>query len=401
MAERTGTGPVKPPVIDLTARSSRPEADAEPEASPRVRPVWWLESANWPLLGSTALAGAILGTLLTYILASGLPLPSRPQALPPDLSGAVAAQASQLSQQQDALDALKASTTRTQVSLDATIAQLDSGLKDASAAIAALKAAIPPAQPAVDLAPIEAEIKTLRAEVDAIAAGAPGTDASSIAENLASLEAGVASLTTRLNGVDSTLTALRGDLDATRKTLDDHINSALPNEVGPALKLPLILSGLESAFANGRPFEAEIDTLGAVLPGFAIPPELKAAAPSGLSRPDVLMRTFEAAIPTMLAARPGANGDWVQAAGDWVKGILALRPAEEEQGSSPEAVVSRIEGSMGRRDYATAHQLVAQLPAAMQSAAAGVDADIALHAAADTLVSTLRAQALAAAETAK
>ena len=37
-------------------------------------------------------------------------------------------------------------------------------------------------------------------------------------------------------------------------TLSDHIDTALPNEVGPALKLPLILSGLESAFLTGKPF---------------------------------------------------------------------------------------------------------------------------------------------------
>ena len=61
--------------------------------------------------------------------------------------------------------------------------------------------------------------------------------------------------------------------------------------------------------------------------------------------------------------------------------------------------VSRLEGAMTRHDYAAASTLLAQLPAPMQQAAAPVAADIAAHAAADRLVTDLRARALSAAET--
>ncbi len=397
MAERAA-GPVKPPVIDLTARNPRPDAEPRPAAA-TPRPRFTLEGANWLLLGAAAAAGAVLGTLLTYIVATALPLPSRPQALPPEVTAAIAKSAGRLDALESGLGDLKASTTKTQVSLDATITQLDSDMTSLTKAIADARAAIPPAAAPVDLSPLETEIKTLKAEMDAIEAGASGTDANAIGQSLSSLEAGVASLTTRLSGVDTTLGVLRTDLDAARKALNDHISAALPNEVGPALKLPLILSGLESAFGNGRPYADELAALGRVLPDFAVPAELKAAAAAGLMRPDALLQKFEATLPDILAARGSGNGDWVENATDWVKGLLALRPAEEEAGDSPEAIASRLEGAMTRRDYAAATALLAQLPAPMQQAAAPVSGDIAAHAEADRLVTDLRARALSEAGT--
>jgi hypothetical protein len=261
--------------------------------------------------------------------------------------------------------------------------------------VADLKAAIP----AVDLGPLNEQIKTLKAQVDAMAAGASGGDAAAIAQNISDLQTAVASVTSRLGGVDQTLTALRTDLDAERKALADHINAALPKEVGPAMKLPLLLSGLESAFATGRPFAGELSALAVVMPDLSVPPELKNAAATGLSRPDALDLKFEATLPEILAARDHSSGDWAQNAVDWAKSLLAVRPASEEAGSDPEAVVSRLEGAMNRHDYAAAKALLAQLPTPMQQAAAPVAPDIDAHAAADQLVVDLRSKGLAAAET--
>src|SRR3569623_104475 len=286
MADRS-PGPVKPPVIDLTARTAgRSEAESKPApetatAPPRAeasRPMVSLEGANWPLLGGATVAGAVLGTILTYILANALPLPTRQ---PTDLSGIVKTQSEQIAGLTDQLGKLQASTTAlqdssktTEDSLTATIAKLDSRLSAANKSIDDLKASIPAAQPAIDLTPLETELKTLKAQVDAIAAGASGADAGAIAQSLNDLSTNHASLTTRINGVDQTITALRTDLDTARKTLSDHINAALPNEVGPAMKLPLILSGLESALETGRPFQEELTALASVLPELSFPDAL-------------------------------------------------------------------------------------------------------------------------------
>ncbi len=400
MAERS-TGPVKPPVIDLTARNTnaRPEerpADAAP-TQPRAEADG--TGTNWPLLGGVAAAGAVLGTVLTYLLANALPLPTRGPDLP-DLSPQVTAQGEKLDALAGTVSALQDTTTRTQVSLDATIAQLDTGLTGLNQAVEDVRAAIPEIPAPVDLEPIENQLRTLRAQVDAIAAGASGADAGAIAESIASLETGIASVTTRLNGVDSTVASLRTDLDAARQSLSAHIESALPNEVGPALKLPLILSGLEGAFATGRPFQPELDTLRTVLPDFAVPDALSTAAATGLVRPDTLLQRFEAVLPDILAARDTSNDDWVQGALDWTKGMLALRPAEEMEGDSPEAIVSRLEAAMERRDYVAARSLIDALPQPMKDKAALVSADVRAHAAATTLIADLRARALTTATTA-
>ena len=399
MADRS-TGPVKPPVIDLTARNAnarpeeRPAAPETPPPGTRERtPRLEVGAANWPLLGGVAVGGAVLGTILTYLLANALPLPSNGPAVP-DLTPELTAQGEKLDALSGAVTSIQQTSTRTQVSLDATIAQLDAGLAAVNQSIADVAASIPEPSAPVDLAPLETQLRTLKAQVDAIAAGASGADAGVIAESIASLETGISSLTTRLNGVDATVSSLRTDLDAARTALSQHIDAALPNEVGPALKLPLILSGLEGAFATGKPFQQELDALHVVLPDFAIPATLTASAATGLIRPDTLYARFETALPDILGARDTTNADWTQSAVDWAKSLLALRPADEIDGDSPEAIVSRLEGAMERRDYSGALALIDALPPAMRAEATLVSADIRTHAEADKLVADLRARAL-------
>jgi hypothetical protein len=392
MADRS-TGPVTPPVIDLTARSGgRPEAEIPHPADDTHRPDGpSRRRRDWVLLGGVALFGAVLGTALTYGVATLLPLPERV----PDLSGALTAETQRLDSLTADLAALKTTGTKTQVSLDATIAQLDATQTGFDTAVAQLKAAAPAP---VDLAPIESDIKSLKAQLEAVAAGASGADSGAIAKNLTDLETGVTNLTTRLNGVEAAMSSLRTDLDTARKSLADHVNAAGAGETGPALKLPLILSGLESAFAAGKPFATELTALEAVLPGTPLPDALRAAAKTGLSRPDRLLQDFDAALPAMLAARSSSATDWTEGVADWTRSLLALRPATEREGKDPEAVVSRLEAAMTRRDYAAATSLFTSLPPPMQAAAGPVAADIAAHAAADQLVTDLRNRALATAE---
>ena len=188
------------------------------------------------------------------------------------------------------------------------------------------------------------------------------------------------------------------DLDAARKALNDHISAALPNEVGPALKLPLILSGLESAFASGKPFDKELASAqdGGTRSSVDVPPA--AAAPAGLSRlDDALMQQFEAVMPDILAAR---DNEWrrlvhaTRAIGP--SRLLPLRPASRPRagdgpGSLPSPTAARS-GDGPRRDYAAAAALISwHCSAKMQAAAAPVAADIATAAAAaDKLVTDLR-----------
>lgn len=414
MAERK-SGPVKPPVIDLVAREASekpkettasapaPEASAPPPPPPpKPDPERWRlpGDVDWRLLVGVAVTGAVLGTILTYLLASLVALPS-PEPRTPDLTPQLADQQAQLAGFETRLGGLEGSAAKTQISLDATIAQLDAGLAELRKSIEEVRASIPEAAEPVDLSAIETELRALGTRVDAIAAGASGADVGAITTSLATLESGLANFSARIDGVDGRLAAidgtvasLRADLNAARKQLSDHISTAAPTETGPALKLPLILSGLESAFASGKPFALELESLGTVLPGLAVPDALRAAAGNGISHPDTLAERFEAALPDILAAQPGGQGSWTDNALNWVQGLLALRPADEMAGDTPVAIVTRLEAAMDRQDYAAARTLLASLPAPMVSAAGDVATDIGLHADAEALIVALRGTAL-------
>ncbi len=453
MAERK-PGPVKPPVIEGVARPAPakpdpvpeaptpeiqaetvvpPSAKVEPKPAPRPEPAKPEPAkpepprsppntginkpsgpppsfarrppepeTSWTLLGGVAVAGAILGTILTYLVGNIVSLPSRVQQIA-DPAPQLVAQDERLDSVEQQLASLQASASKTQQSLDATLVQLDTGLADLRKSIADVRGAIP-APVTVDLSGIESDLKTLKSRVDALSAGVSGGDADAITQSLSAIDANIAALTTRLDGVDgrltavdATATALRTDLEAARKLLNDHIASALPNEVGPQLKLPLILSGLETAFASGKPFALELQSLGTVLPDLVVSERLTLAAPTGLIRPDALEQKFTELLPEILSARSGSKGNWADDALDWLKSILALRPASETEGDTAEAIASRLEGAMDRHDYQAASALLAALPAEMRSAAGTLGADIAAHADADTLVADLRARALAVA----
>ena len=161
------------------------------------------------------------------------------------------------------------------------------------------------------------------------------------------------------------------------------------------MKLPLVVSGLETAFAAGRAYTAELDSLRALLPNLAVPEPVATAAETGLQRPDAIAVDFRTAVPAILAGRTAqSTGDWGKDAIEWAKALLALRPAGEMEGNSPEAIVSRLEAAVERHDFVAA-ALLDSLPEPMQAAAGDVATSIRTHASADGFIAGLRAQALA------
>ncbi len=372
--------------------SWEPESHAAPPEPPK--PAVPPPAMQWGPLAGAAIAGAVLGTALTFALASVVRLPS-PVAPIADPTPVLTSQAAEIAALTDRLQAIEGSTTRTQVSLDATITQLDAGLNELRQSLADVKAAIP-APVSVDLSGIEAELKTLKARIDGIAAGASTTDADAMAQHIAAIEGDLSGLKDTISGYATTLGTLQSGIDANKAALAAHIAAAAPSEIGPALKLPLLLSGLESAFAGGHSFVTELASLKDVLPELEIAPALQNAAAGGLLRPDALDAEFQAVLPDMLGQRgSGSTGDWAQDAINWGKALLALRPIAEVDGNTPDAIVSRLEGAMTRRDYVAADALMQQLPPGMQEAAGNVPAELGAHAAADSLIAELRARALA------
>ncbi|WP_423065911.1 COG4223 family protein [Devosia sp. CN2-171] len=425
MAQRK-SGPVKPPVIDLKAREAEPaasttEARAEEavteaaqeaaaevsEAAPAEEPARTPPplprpqarlAMPWSAISIAAVGGALLGAGLVYALGNWLPLPNKVPVIA-DPAIRLDAQDASLGTIDGRLVALEEQTRRTQVSLDATIAQLDAGLNEVRRQIAVL----PEAAPATDLAPIEAQLESLSDRVTAIGAGASSADATALAQTITTIEAGIAELRTevtdnegKVTAIEGSIAALQSDVAALKSALSTANQGSGTADIGPAVRLPLVVSGLESAAINGRPYAAELDSLRVLLPDLAIPPEIAASAEAGLPRADTVAARFSAAVPDILAGRSATGtGDIGADALEWMKGLLALRPSGEIAGDTPEAIVSQLEAAVGRRDFATAAQLLGALPPAMQAGAGTAGADIVKLATADKFLTDLRARALA------
>jgi len=421
MAERK-SGPVKPPVIELTAREAEkpaaattargkaaeaadatateaPAAAEEPvrPAPPPPRPQARL-AMPWSAISIAAVVGALLGAGLVYGLGNWLPLPNQ-RPVVADPAARLDATDSSLNEIKTRLGAIEEQSKRTQVSLDATITQLDGGLNEVRQTIAALPAGAEP----VDLAPLETQLKGLEDQVTAIGAGASSADAAALAGTISSIETGIAELRTQLTALDqrvaatdSAISGLKGDVSATQTAISTQNQTIAGDDIGPAVRLPLMVSGLETAIANGRPFAAELVGLKGLLPDLVVPGPVEASATEGLPRPDAVVAQFTAAVPNVLAGRAAVStGDMGEDALEWMKGLLALRPVGEVTGDTPEAVVSRLEAAVGRHDFKAAGELLAQLPPAMQAGAGTAGADIAKLAAAEDFVTELRNRALA------
>ena len=373
---------------------------AEAPIPPPPRPPARL-AMPWSAISVAAVVGAILGAGLTYLAANWIALPQQepPFADPAPALEELAATAENLAAR---LAAVEETARTTRVSLDATLAQFDATSTELRQQLADVAASIPEPQN-IDLTAIENDLAALDGRVAAIAAGASSEDAAALAQNLAGMERTLAALSDRLDGFeasvatgDSRIADLANQLEEARAAIAAQTRTLGGADIGPAVKLPLIVSGLEAAFATGRPYGAVLDGLIALLPDLEVPRIIAAEAATGLARPDAIVARFEAALPDIIAGRTrDSSGDLAQDALEWAKALLALRPAEEIEGDTPEAVISRLEAAMERRDFVAAATELAQLPPAMQEAAGDVGADIAAHAQAETFIIRLRTEALA------
>ena len=386
-ASDTKSGPVKPPVLDLKARPAggdtpRPETVAAEAAKPKPaeKPAAPAVAPSRGFAYGPAVLGGVLGLAAAYGLAFFGLWPTTPAAPP--------AADPRLANFATAIPELETVTQTTQSEL-AALNQRVGALESAEPAAATASTAAP-----VDLSAVEADIAALGTRIDDLAA-TPAPEADTGA--LDTLRADFAALGTRLDE----LAARVGTAEAGLRTLDTTVTetsatlAGQPSDIGAVLQLPLILSGFETAFATGRPYETELAALRAAAPDADIPTAIANAAATGLTRPDAIARRFETVLPAMLAGRPAKpDAQWQDGALDWFASVIALRPTGEIEGDTPEAIMSRLVGAMERRDFASAETLLASLPEPMQAAAEDVPDLIASQAEAARFLETLRTQAL-------
>lgn len=392
------TGPVKPPVLDLKARetsAAKPEPVAETKPEPKLDAKTAAAKeppmrAKPPEADSTgrgfgfgpALLGGVLGLAAAYGLAWFGLWPTTPAPTP--------AADPRLAQLATAVPELETVTQTTQSEL-AALNQRIGALETAPAAAASPAAAA--AEPA-DLSGVEADIAALTTRIDTLAATpAPAADTGAteaLRTELAALGTRLDEVAARLGTAEAGLRTLDTTMTETTATLADQ-----PSDIGAVLQLPLILSGFETAFATGRPFATELGALRAAVPDAEIPTPIANKAEAGLVRPDIIASRFATVLPAMLAGRPAnADAQWQDGALDWFRSAIALRPTGEIEGDTPEALMSRLEGAIARRDFVTAETLLADLPAPMLAAGEDVPALVTEQAEAARFLDALRASAL-------
>lgn len=404
------SGPVKPPVIDLSARESegadKPEVGARPEADTKAAPTNDTASraraeekprvaaeppANRSSGGTLALGilgGGVLGLAAAYGLATAGLWPAPPAD--PRLNDLA-----QMRQMLADLPELQARVDEASSSLGAVSGRVDT-LETALADVQAAEAAPGGETTAADgggSAALAEEIAALEARIDELAgsAGATGTeDLAALQGALDTLATDVGALQAALGAQEAELATLSETVTATQQTI-----AAQPTDLGAAVQLPLILSGLETAFATGRPFLSELDALQRTVPEIEVPQTVLEAAGTGLPQTAAVTRELDAVLPAMLAGRPqDADASWQDTALDWFGTTLALRPTGTVDDDGPQALVGRLEAEIARRDFVAADEIMAQLPETMRAAAGALPQMVAVHADAARLIEAARREAL-------
>lgn len=387
------SGAVKPPVLEGTARpaeSTKPSAAAKPEPEPAKPTATTATTAAKPEskpaastdsgAGTAWLAG-LVGGVVGLGAAYGLALLGYWPAVAPAPQPA---------------DPRIATIATSVPELETVTSTLQGELARLTARVAGLEENPGAAAPAGDSSAsnqLVGDLVALSARVDELAAApqAVGETATQNAAAIAALEADLAALR---QSSAQTQTDLAG-VSAKIASLETDFSEGTAIEAGQ-VRLPLIVSGFETAFATGTAYDAELAALKQALPDLAVPDAVLANAMTGLKRPDLIARDFNAVLPDVLAGRPvGADAGWQEATSDWFRGIIALRPTGAVEGDGPEALVARLEGAIARGDFIAAKTELDALPASMRTATGAVADEIGNQAAAQAFLATLRQAALA------
>jgi hypothetical protein len=380
---KTSPKPTTPPAQPDSKVSTKPSSTVPPSPKSADKASGTAQSRSRFPIGAT-LAGGVLGLAAAYGVASAGLWPSQPSSAPaPD---------PRLAQFATAIPELETVTQTTQSEL-AALNQRIAALEEAEPVVAAAPPPAPapaPAEP-VDLSGIEASIAQLQSRIDALPTEpAPEIDVEGLRAEIAAIGSRVDELAGRLGAAETNLEALDTSVAQTTAALAEQ-----PADIGAVLQLPLILSGLETAFATGRPFEAELEGLRNAAPDTAPPTTVSNAASTGLPRPDLVAQRFNEVLPAIIAAQPAdPDAQWQQGALDWFTSAIALRPTGEMEGNTPQAITSRLESAVARRDFAAANELFAALPEPMRAAAGDVPAMVAAQADAAQFLQAVRNQAL-------
>lgn len=316
----------EPEVVEI---KEEPKVEVPPPAAAKPAP---RRSPLWPVLGGVVAAG--LGFGLAQVVPQGWPLQA--PATDPGLTEAMA-QVATLTAQVKELQSQLASAN---------------GLADR---IAKLEAA-----PTVDLGALDQRLTALEARPTAQGASADPAA-------LASLRAEVEAMKAQSAGVVSP--EVQAQLDAQVKATADKLAQieAQAKETAAEAVRQAALRQIAAALDSGAPY------LRAVVDLKDLPPVIAEHAATGLPSLPALQASFpeaaRAALEASLKADMGAT--WSERVKNFLRATTGARALTPQEGTDPDAVLSRAEAALAKGDVAGAVAELGGLPEAGKAAMAG------------------------------
>ncbi|MDR0808531.1 MAG: hypothetical protein LBE86_05295 [Gemmobacter sp.] len=233
--------------------------------------------------------------------------------------------------------------------------------------------------PPIDLVPLEARIAALEA--------APtGGDAAGLGQ----LQAQVAELSARLSAERDSAAQITAEIDAQVKERMGAAEAEAAALRDGAEKHALLLD-LKTAFRSGVDLSKSIAAAKAA--GIDLPPPVAALADHPLSLSGLQAEFPEAARAALAATRYADMGDtFTERALTFLKSQTNARALTPQDGTDPDAVLSRMEDALDGGDIATTRALADDLPEPGRAALAGWLAEADAWLAADAALAALLAE---------
>lgn len=228
--------------------------------------------------------------------------------------------------------------------------------------------------PREDSSALAAELDGLRQEVQALKQRPAGDPA--LAERLQALEQAQAAgpsgqVEQRLAALEDQIKQTRTATEATAGTQTEVLQrlgdaEAKLNDPGPEQEVAraVAAAALKAAIDRGGPFEPELATYANVAADDPAAAQLRAFAASGVPSRAELQRDFPSAADAMLEAvrQPDPNQGLAARLFSSAASVVKVRQVGQVEGTSPEAVVARIETALRNGDLATAEREWDALP---------------------------------------
>jgi hypothetical protein len=192
----------------------------------------------------------------------------------------------------------------------------------------------------------------------------------------------------RLSTLETRTALLSGRLDALSNRMTEQPAAAAENERAARA---VAIATLRQGSANSGGFAAELAMIAALAPNAPEIATLRPLADKGAPSVPDLAAAFPATLDAVLkaAAGPGPSGGVADRLLSRLRGLVTVRPVGPIAGSSPEAVVSRMQAAVEKGDLATALKERESLDEAGKAASAIWAKDASDRVAIDDLVGRL------------